>query len=75
MLFQTLDDKKECVGIYYAGELSFNDGITRRLRKYLVILRFLERSGYSVCETLLWGADVGYHLPRAFERPVGSRIK
>ena len=25
MLFQTLDDKKECVGIYANGELQFED--------------------------------------------------
>ncbi|MBC8226665.1 MAG: hypothetical protein H8E74_05940 [Gammaproteobacteria bacterium] len=31
MLFQTLDDKKECVGIYHAGALSFNDAIPTSL--------------------------------------------
>ena len=25
MIFQTLDDKKECAGVYYDGELYFND--------------------------------------------------
>ena len=41
MLFQTLDDKKECVGVYYNGDLKF-DGIPEGLTKTWSYSNFLE---------------------------------
>ena len=41
MLFQTLDDKKECVGVYHNGELDFNN-IPDDLSKTWSYSNFLE---------------------------------
>ena len=42
MLFQTLDDKKECVGIYCDGELSFNDELPELLERTWSYSAFLQ---------------------------------
>lgn len=42
MLFQTLDDKRECVGIYHAGELSFDDELPGELSHTWGYSSFLE---------------------------------
>ena len=42
MQFQTLDDKKECVGIYHNGSLSFSEAINSRLTRTWSYSAFLE---------------------------------
>ena len=42
MLFQTLDDKKECVGIYCDGELSFDNELPVDLEKTWSYSAFLK---------------------------------
>lgn len=42
MQFQTLDDKKECVGIYCAGELSFENEIPEDLKRTWSYSAFLK---------------------------------
>jgi len=42
LLFQTLDDKKECVGIYLDGELSFNETLPENLSHTWSYSSFLE---------------------------------
>ena len=53
MLFQTLDDKNECVGVYYDGDLYFDDQLPENLDKTWAYASFLSnreiRYGNILC--------------------------
>ena len=77
MLFQTLDDKKECVGVYYNGDLKF-DGIPEGLTKTWSYSNFLEDKDIDYALLYCNGKSIDdvcpAHLISDWER-VSGRLK
>jgi len=77
MLFQTLDDKKECVGVYYNGELDFGD-IPQNLSKTWSYSNFLEGKEIEYASIYCNGRAIDdicpAHLLEDWER-VSNRLK
>ena len=53
MLFQTLDDKNECVGIYYDGDLYFNDELPEGISETWAYAPFLSNRVSTAAASLL----------------------
>ena len=67
MLFQTLDDKKECVGIYYAGELSFNEGLPEDLESTWSYSAFLKNHDIEYAKLYCEGKTLDTVCPEALQ--------
>jgi hypothetical protein len=65
LLFQTLDDKKECVGIYYAGELSFEDDLHADLSKTWGYSAFLKDMEIQYAKIYCGGLSLERACPEA----------
>lgn len=77
MLFQALDDKSECVGIYCNGELSF-DTIPDNLTKTWAYSNFLKEKDIEYANLYCAGRDLSDVCPSHLEQEfsfVSSRLK
>ena len=77
MLFQTLDDKKECVGVYSDGELKFGD-MPQNLSRTWSYSNFLEGKDIEYASIYCNGKSLDKvcpaHLISDWER-VSERLK
>ncbi len=77
MLFQTLDDKKECVGVYYNGVLEFDD-LPQNITKTWSYSNFLEDLDVNYASIYCSGKSIDEicpaHLINDWER-VTNRLK
>ena len=77
MIFQTLDDKKECVGVYHDGELIFDD-IPRDLTRTWSYSNFLEDEAVEYASIYCHGKSIDSvcpsHLVESWERAT-ARLK
>jgi hypothetical protein len=65
LLFQTLDDKKECVGIYLDGELSFNEVIPTGLSQTWSYSSFLQDLDVEYAKIYCGGKSLREVCPEA----------
>lgn len=78
MLFQTLDDKKECVGIYYAGELSFNNELPEDLESTWSYSAFLKDRDIQYAKLYCEGKALDIVCPEALRdrwEAVSNKLK
>lgn len=78
MLFQTLDDKKECVGIYRNGELSFADQLPIDLTKTWSYSAFLEKRDIQYAKLYCEGKTLDMVCPEALRErweAVSNKLK
>ncbi len=77
-MFQTLDDKKECVGIYHAGELSFKDGLPKDLEKTWAYSAFLQDRDIEYAKIYCGGNTLDKACPEALRgrwEAVSNKLK
>ena len=67
MIFQTLDDKKECVGIYLDGELCFNQALPSGLSKTWSYSAFLENLDIQYASIYCEGKSLREACPEALK--------
>ena len=67
MIFQTLDDKKECVGIYLDGELCFNEPLPSGLSKTWSYSAFLEDLDIQYASIYCGGKSLREACPEALK--------
>jgi len=65
LLFQTLDDKKECVGVYLNDELSFNQSLPEALTKTWSYSSFLRGSDIEYAKLYCGGITLDMACPTA----------
>jgi hypothetical protein len=65
LLFQTLDDKKECVGIYTAGELSFDESLSGDLDRTWSYSAFLQNRDIEYAKLYCEGQALEKVCPEA----------
>ena len=65
MLFQTLDDKKECVGIYCDGELLFNDALPKGISRTWSYSAFLDERDIEYAKIYCGGKSLQEACPEA----------
>ena len=78
MLFQTLDDKKECVGIYYDGELSFNEKLPEDLESTWSYSAFLKDRDIQYAKLYCGGKTLDIVCPEALRErweAVSNKLK
>ena len=78
MLFQTLDDKKECVGIYCAGELSFNEELPEDLERTWSYSAFLKDRDIEYAKLYCGGKTLDTVCPEALRdrwEAVSNKLK
>ena len=78
MLFQTLDDKKECVGIYCAGELSFNEELPEDLDSTWSYSAFLKDCDIEYAKIYCGGKTLDIVCPEALRdrwETVSNKLK
>jgi len=67
LIFQTLDDKKECVGIYLDGELCFNQALPSGLSKTWSYSAFLENLDIQYASIYCEGKSLREACPEALK--------
>ena len=78
MLFQTLDDKKECVGIYHAGELSFDGEISNELERTWTYSAFLKNHDIQYAKLYCGGKSLDKACPEHLQdrwEAVSNKLK
>ena len=65
MLFQTLDDKRDCVGLYLDGELHFNEALPENLTKTWNYSSFLGNRPVEYAKLYCGGKDITEVCPEA----------
>ncbi|MGI9554709.1 MAG: DNA polymerase [Vampirovibrionia bacterium] len=78
MLFQTLDDKKECVGIYYAGELSFEKELSEDLERTWSYSAFLKDADIEYAKLYCGGKTLDNVCPEPLRdrwQAVSNKLK
>lgn len=78
MLFQTLDDKKECVGIYCDGELSFGDEVLEGLSRTWSYSAFLQDHPVEYAKLYCGGKSLDEVCPEALRdrwQTVANKLK
>ena len=65
MLFQTLDDKKECVGIYHSGDLFFGEELPQGLSKTWSYSAFLDNHDIEYAKLYCGGKSISEVCPEA----------
>lgn len=78
MLFQTLDDKKECVGFYQSGELSFDGELPTSLSRTWGYSAFLKNKEIEYAKIYCGGLSLEKACPEALEERwerVSKRLK
>lgn len=58
MIFQTLDDKSECVGLYYNSELIFNKNLPNDISKTWTYSAFLKNKNIDYADILCDGKSI-----------------
>lgn len=78
MLFQTLDNKKKCVGVYYDGNLYFNDDLPEGISETWSYSAFLSdrqiRYGYLQCSGRSLSSVCPEHLKDDWEQ-INKKLK
>ncbi len=72
LLFQTLDDKKECIGIYLDGELSFKDTLPEDLSHSWSYASFLQNLDIEYARIYCGGKTLKEACPEALEARLQS---
>ena len=67
MQFQTLDDKTECVGIYYGGELFFNEELPTELTHTWSYAGFLQNPNIEYAQLYCGGKSLQEVCPEALK--------
>ena len=67
MQFQTLDDKKECVGIYQNGQLYFNQSLPDNLARTWSYSAFLEDKNIEYARLYCEGRTLDEVCPEALQ--------
>ncbi len=67
MLFQTLDDKKECVGIYHDGSLLFNEELPTDISRTWSYSSFLENRDIQYAKIYCGGKTLEEVCPEALK--------
>ena len=65
MLFQTLDDKKECVGIYHSGDLFFGEELPQGLSQTWSYSAFLDNHDIEYAKLYCGGKSISEVCPEA----------
>ena len=67
MLFQSLDDKKDCVGIYLDGELHFNEELSKDLSRTWAYSAFLDNMDIQYAKIYCGGKTLQEVCPDALK--------